>query len=375
MLPRWLLGCLLVLLASSTAVVAQYPTPALIPPNPLYQHPAYRYQFYLGTSVPTVYGRAFVGITVPYTRAPQLFSPNMGFPAPYAYWRTNPVPTTGYLSGSSGSAAAIATQRAFQSAQAAAQRVLENPDSAQRIVAAQTDYEKGGVAAVRPGLPAPPSPDMLVRALSGEDESLIASGEALNTLLQALPTIDTRSAQGAAAFLPPQLLQELRFATPKGELLNLARLAGRLPFPSVFDQESLRPFRDALERDFAAVALPLVAGKAPDRAAVAQLENSLHRLEQASAPSIRNLSFDEALATRRFLNQFHTALRILKNESLAGLWNQNWNTLGTSVAELAQHLFKHQLRFAPAPVGSEPAYLALHRALVAYFLAGQKPRK
>ncbi|MCS7021236.1 MAG: hypothetical protein NZU63_05350 [Gemmataceae bacterium] len=356
---------------------AQYPTPAIIPPNPLYQHPAYRYQFYLGTSVPTVYGRTFIGITVPYTRAPQLFSPNMGIPAPYIYWGITPqsLGSASYISGSTTTAAQLATQRAFQTAQAAAARLLNNPDAAQRVITAQAEYEKAAVVPSRPGLPSPPAAEALVKALSPPDEGDIISGQALNLLIQAVRTIDLRAAQPAAAFLPPQLLQELRFATPKGELLNLARQAKRLPFPEVLNQESLRPIREALERDLAAVALPLLAGKSPERAAIAQLENTLARLEQAATPIVRSVTFDEALSVRRFLNQLHSALRTLKSETLGGLWNPNWNTQGTNVAELAQHLLKHQLTLAPAPMGGEPAYLALHRALVAYFLAGQKNKK
>lgn len=375
MLSRYFGACISAVLLVGGAATAQYPTPALIPPNPLYQHPAYRYQFYLGTSVPTVYGRAFIGITVPYTRAPQLFSPHMGQPVPYTYWRTSPVPSIGYLSGSAHSASALATQRAFAAAQAEAQRLLQDPNSAQKIISAQTNYEKGATVATHRGLPPLPSSDALARALNAEDETHIVSGEALNTLLQSLQSIDMRAAQAAAAFLPPQLLQELRFATPKGELLNLARLAGRLPVPEAFEQEALRPSREALERHFAAVALPLLAGKMPDRAAIAQLENSLQRFELAATPLIRNLSFDEAIAARRFLNQFHAALQTLKSEQLTGLWNPNWNTQGTNIAEFVQHMLKHRLQLAPAPVGSEPAYLALYRGLVAYFLAGQRPQK
>ena len=358
----------------SWSAQAQYPTPALIPPNPLYQHPAYRYQFYLGTSVPTVYGRAFIGVTVPYTRAPQLFSPNMGQPQPYP-WRSLGVATpSGYLSGSASSAASLSTQRAFQAAQATAARLRDDPEAAQRLIAAQANYEKAAQPS-RPGLPPPPPPQALVQALAPEEDQFITSGQALNILLEALPTIDSRAAESANAFLPTPLIQELRFATPKGELLNLARLSGRLPFPEAFQQDSLRPLQETLERDFAAVALPLLAGKSPDRAAVAQLENTLLRLEQLATPVIRNLSFDEATATRRFLNQFHNALRTLKSENLTRLWNPTWNTLGTNVADLTQHMLRHQLRFDAAPASSEAAYLALHRALVAYFLAGQKNRK
>ena len=68
-----------------TAGTAQF-VPSLVPPNPLYQTPAYQFQFNLGTSVPTAFGRTFIGSTIPFTRAPQFFSPNFGQREPIYSW-------------------------------------------------------------------------------------------------------------------------------------------------------------------------------------------------------------------------------------------------------------------------------------------------
>ena len=54
-------------LAAFPATAGAQFLPAYVPPNPLYQHPAYGYQLSIGTTIPTTYGRAFIGVTAPFT--------------------------------------------------------------------------------------------------------------------------------------------------------------------------------------------------------------------------------------------------------------------------------------------------------------------
>ncbi len=357
------------------AALAQYPMPAMIPPNPLYHHPAYRFQFYLGATVPTMSGRTFVGITVPYTRAPQLFSPYYGQPlAAYPWQGPRPVTAGGYVSGGTSSTYAAMMQRTFEAAQRTAQQTWSDPEAARRLIAGQFAYERAEASSL--GIPAPrPLAADIAQALSPPHEQLITSGEALNTLLHALRTIDLRSVEGAAVYLPPDLVRELRFAGPKGELVNLLRRAGNLSVPAVFHHEAARNAKDAFERDFAAIALAILGGKAPERSAIARLEASLQRLEAVSAEQIRLLPFDDAIAARRFLNQMTQAVRLLKNANIAQLWNGNWDALGLSAAELVRHMIKHDLGFAAASSEGDAAYVALHRALVMLYVASQTPKK
>src|SRR5262249_2497476 len=133
--------------------------------------------------------------------------------------------------------------------------------------------------------------------------------------------------------------------------------------------------RDALEKDFSAVATPILTGKPADATRITRLEQTLKKVEDVAPPVLRNLSFEDAIASRKFLNQFANAVKALKANGGAGLVVPTWATEGANVAELVRHMTKFKMQFAPAPPGSEPAYFALHRALAAYFFVLNQPKK
>jgi hypothetical protein len=252
------IATLTLVLLPATAAAQFYPT--IAPPNPLYQHPAYRYQFSIGPSVPTVFGRTFVGMTAPATRAPQLFSPNLysgptsRYPTP-AWRASGSAAAPGYISGGSGgNAAFLAAQKELEREQreAAAARIRSNPQAARDLIYDQWAYEKLGVM----GLPSlkggKEQPEQLVKALGATDEAEVASGEALNHILVAVVAAENKGAKGPSAFLPPQLLDEIRFAgPPTADALNLIRQANNLPLPDAFFDPRLKDARDMLERVFA----------------------------------------------------------------------------------------------------------------------------
>src|SRR6476620_1362640 len=127
------LASMLTLPGSATA---QF-TASMVPPNPLYQHPAYRYQFNLGGSVPTAFGRTFIGVTIPFTRAPQYFSPYYGQSVPVYSWSGSGVPASGYMTGSIGRYDSYSTQRDFQKAQREATLTWVNPNAAKNLITDQ----------------------------------------------------------------------------------------------------------------------------------------------------------------------------------------------------------------------------------------------
>ena len=93
-----------------------------------------------------------------------------------------------------------------------------------------------------------------------------------------------------------------------------------------------------------------------------QLEATLKKTEMVAPAIIRELSFEDAIAARRFLNQLASTLRTLKAGGVTGLVNPAWATEGTNVADLVKHMSKYKLQFGSAAEGDEPSYLALHRA-------------
>ena len=285
------------------------------------------------------------------------------------------MPLSGYMSGSIGRYDTARVQRDFAKAQRDAAELWGNPEAVKRMISDQWAYEKIGLAPAVPGAGKAPA-DALAASLRATTEAEVASGEALNHILAAIVTAEAKGAKGVSAFLPPQVLDEVRFAGPAGETLNLLRQSRRLPFPDAFDDPALRELRAAVERDFAAVAAPILAGKPPEAAKLAALEASLAKLEAAAAPIMRDRSFQEAIAARRFLNQFASSgtdsqrrRRDRPRQPRPG------RTEGTNVANLVKHMTKYKIQFGPAREGNEPSYLALHRSLSTYLFVLSQPKK
>lgn len=367
-------------LALVTAVASAQPpqwTPTIAPPNPLYAMTPYRYQINIGASIPTVFGRTFVGATAPFTPAPQLFSPNHGRMVSGPVWAPNSRTSMGYMYGGSVSnnGALTAGQRDFEKAQKAVGQQRNQLDAAKKAINDQWVYEKTGAVEVPGVKPGADPADALPRALAGADEGELLSGEALNHILTATLAAEAKGAKAVSAYLPPRLLDEVRFGTQAGDALNLVRQWNKLPFPAAFDAPELLDLRDTLERDFAAVAVPLLAGKPIDPAKLLKLEQTLKRVDEAAPAVIRNLSFEDAIASRRFLNQFANGVRALKVPANVGLVSSTWATEGANVAELVKHMAKYKLQFSAAPRGSDSAYFALHRAMATYYFVLTQPKK
>lgn len=359
--------------------------PTIAPPNPLYQHPAYRYQFSVGVAVPTVYGRAFVGMTAPATRAPQLFSPNL-YVGPTGTlervpWMSSrqagtaaPTVGSGYITaGGIPNSAFLEAQRELerQQREMAAARLRARPEAARDAIYEQWAYEKLGVMGL-PALSRPnrEQPEELARALAAQTAEEVADGQALNHILVAIVAAETAGAKGLSLHVPPQLLDQIRFGgSPTAEAVNLIRRAGRLPFPPAFDEPALRDLREALEKDFLDAAGPLREGKPAVAAKWPKLERTLRQAQEAVTPVVRNLPFEEAMAVRRFLNRFETALPVLKSNAAAGLVNPAWAREGVGLAELIRYMTRHKLLFGPAAAGDEGGYLAMHQRLATYFVS------
>lgn len=324
-------------------------------------------------------GGFFVGMTSPATGAPQGFYPYWGLSQSGTSWGSSGPTSSGYISGGIVQRDVFAaSQREFERAQreATVAAIRKTPQAVKDAIYEQWAYEKLGVF----GLPAlkgdENQPELLVRALNVTEEQEVASGELLNHILVAIVAATNKGAKGPSAFLPPHLLAEVRFAEgPTADAVNLLRLAGKLPFPPAFDDPKLKDVREALERDFAAAAVPLREGKSADPAKFVKLEQTLRKAQEAATPVIRDLPFEAATASRRFLNRFEKAVPVMKSAAGPALVNAAWGMEGTSVADLVKHMTKHKLLFAPVNEGGEGAYFALHRGLATYLFALNQPKK
>jgi hypothetical protein len=337
--------------------------------SPLVSGFAYRNSYRYGVTVPGQGGPITIsyGATIQYgsygigALPPRLVTPNYLTPT-YTYG--------GYITGGAGNPAAENAQANFERAQREATAMRNRVVPAKTQIYDQWAYEKLGVAGLA-GLEKPADqPEALRNALAVEDESQVASGEVLNHVLSAAVALESKGAKGASAFLPPQLLNEIRFTgSPAAEALNTIRTAGKLDHPAAFDADPLRPHAAALEREFAALVAPVLLGRTADSARLAKFEGVLKVAHDAAAPQVRALPFEDAIAVRRYLNRLDAVVKVLKDQTAIGFVNPKWNTEGTNVADLVKHMTKYKLLFGPAERGSEEAYLAVHRGLGTYLAA------
>lgn len=282
---------------------------------------------------------------------------------------------SGYMTG--GTRPNEAVTDAFGRAQRQAE-LRNNPAAARTAIYDQWAYEKLGVVGL-PGVKAgEDAPAALLKALSGASEAEIASGEALNHITVGIVAAEKKG-KAESAFLPPNLLEEVRFAgSPAADAINLIRQAGKLNFPAAFSEPALADLRPNLEKDLAGAAAPVLLGKAADPAKVAKLEADVAKARAILDPITRDLEFEDATAARRFLNQLDSAVGVLKGPNTSGLIDPRWSTEGTSVADFVKHAIKNKLLFGPVPKGEEEAYTALHRGLAAYLYSlneSAKPKK
>jgi hypothetical protein len=342
-------------------------------PSPLYIYPTgngYGVGLNFGITGPSPYGPVGFGYSLPYSLTP---SYGGGYSPGYS-------PNSGYLTGGSYSAYdTYGLQMDLANAQNAAAKARRNQDEARDLIDAQWAYEKLGATGNVALTGAKEQAEELQKALVVKDEAEIAAGTALNRILVAIVVAEGKGAKGVAAFLPPRLLDDLRFKGFKGEasadLLNLIRQSGRIPFPNNFPGPSLAELQAKLEADFDAAITPLQNGKAVDPNKVNKLEASLKKLEAAAPPVIRSLAFDDAIAARRFLNQFDSAIKALRGANLSGLINPKWATDGISAADLVKHMTKYKLMFAQAPTGGEGSYITLHKAMATYLFVLTQAKK
>jgi hypothetical protein len=249
---------------------------------------------------------------------------------------------------------------------------LSGAPPARNQVFDQWAYERLGVPGGLGELSGNPNPpEALQQALAATTEAEVASGEALNHILTAIVAAEPKTGKAPpSAFLPPNLMSEVRFGgSPAGEALNLLRSAGKLEFPAAFDVPALRDTRDVIDRDFAAAAAPVLAGKPADPLKTAKLAATVQAAKQRLTPVLRDQPFHEAAYARRFISQLEAAVKALREAGSSALVNPKWGTEGTNVADLVRHMTKHKLLFGPVEKGKEDAYLALHRALATYLFA------
>ncbi len=198
----------------------------------------------------------------------------------------------------------------------------------------------------------------------------IVSARALNALLDHLQKLQAAGAAGSDVPVEDDVVIHLNVTSGRGGHLGLLKDGGQLHWPLILTGDDVKPERNQLN-SLIAEAVAQAPSHALNADTAAALGQAADRLRQYLADQARNLPAGQYLDAKRFLDDLGEALRALQQPDAADFLSRKYAARGKTAGEVVQSMTRQGLHFAPATSGDEPAYLALHRALVTYLDAIQ----
>ena len=206
---------------------------------------------------------------------------------------------------------------------------------------------------------------LLAPAVPGPPAWEIYSGKALNELLQ---QIHAGGGRGAKVPLDASLLRHLNLAPPGCGNFGLFKNGGKLTWPGVLAGDKFKANRVRVEKLLRRALVPSRGDptKGPDRTQLDGLDRAVEQLNTVLAGEVADLAPSQYIEAKRYLNMLREAVRALRSPAAEKFLNGTYAARGKTVGELADHMRRQGLAFAPAVPGDEAAYLAVYRALRAY---------
>lgn len=210
----------------------------------------------------------------------------------------------------------------------------------------------------------------ILRSLNGPQTTEVASGAPMNYLLGPLSELIDRDRSGTK---PVALDREQvrRLNVTKGDgfgNIGLLRNEGKLTFPVALTTLAPADETKALLRDletFSRMAYEQAAAGGPvDGNVVKQLDDLARRLSDRLTRNINDIDFTDYAEGRRFLRGLNDAIALLRQPDASRWVSGQLSAQGTTVQDLVRNMASKGLRFAPANPGDEPAYSAVHQAMV-----------
>jgi hypothetical protein len=106
-----------------------------------------------------------------------------------------------------------------------------------------------------------------------------------------------------------------------------------------------------------------------DAGTIREMENSADKLGRMLVRNVGDMPFAQYSEAKRYLNQLFDGIKALREPNVGDFAAGKFKLKGNTVSDLVDYMTRNGLQFAPAVAGEEAAYLALHRALIAYSAA------
>ncbi|MBL8797377.1 MAG: hypothetical protein JNM56_25975 [Planctomycetia bacterium] len=191
------------------------------------------------------------------------------------------------------------------------------------------------------------------------------SGRALNNLLRALQQARREHGYtGATVPLDAAIVQRINVTSGTSSGLGMFQTPNDLGWPLPLLTEKFEPEVKTIRQLAPEVVKQIAAGK-PDAQALDKLNQTIAQLRTRLRENVREMSSTDYIASLRFVNQLRDSMRALQSPSAANYFDA-WTLTARSVGELIEQMTQKGLQFAPAVIGNEAYYTALHDALATY---------
>jgi len=202
------------------------------------------------------------------------------------------------------------------------------------------------------------------RSLNDPPTSEIWSGQALNNIIADIRKVEEKNPNRPSINIDDDVLRHINLSPGIGNP-GLLRNEGRLHWPLTLQGDDFKSQRELLNSLAPEAVRQAVNGRV-DPGSLRDMVDSVAKMRQTLAASIKDLSPNQFIEANRFLSQLDDALKILGRPDAGDLIRPQLAGKSTSVADLLKYMGDKGLVFAPAVTGDESAYAAIHRALVAY---------
>lgn len=212
---------------------------------------------------------------------------------------------------------------------------------------------------------------LLERVQKTPSAAEIQSGKSLNILLDDLVKFNNQQIKGPTINLDEDVLKLVNItgAGSGSANIGLLRDSGRVNWPGAFDNKEVISEKDRNDLTLEAKQLyELAATGQPNVNIVRNVESALQTLRKNLTKQVDNVPSKSYLEGQRFLDDFDAAVvAVKKGDVVLNLdFQQKFVKDGKrSTQELVEYMGGKGLRFAPASVGDDRAYVALQGALSA----------
>jgi hypothetical protein len=206
------------------------------------------------------------------------------------------------------------------------------------------------------------------RAIFNPPLNDIWSADALNRIFDHASRIQGRGLAGQTIPLDDETVNQISFSIGVAGNVGALKDKGKLHWPKVLERKEFGTERNLFTHLTADAVRQGAMNNKVDNGTIEAMESNLAALNEKLAERIRDLSPDNYVGAKHYLNELDQALRILKRTDVAKFLNNEYVARGKTVGELIQDMSSLGLRFAPAVPGNEAAYNSLYRGLVAYDL-------